>query len=456
MRRFLPDRLIHPSLLLWLSCLAYALGYAWLSLARFQTFHGQIDLSYYVRIVWGLSQGQYDVPLVQSPHLIGLHLEPILLPFAGLARLGVPIAPLLLVTQAVCVALWPQPIYRLACRHLGCSWRALGLALCGFLYPTVTVATLHDVHPVTMALPLLAAWLDALDEGNLRRALLWGLLALLCREDIALQQALVLWALAVTQPQRRWMFAGLGLLLLAYFGVYIVAIQPRFLPKLGSYGLHFASEGAKVSSGRDLLWLLVRHPLRFVLPLVTWDRAGYLLSLLWPLVGLPLLGWRVAVGALPIVGINFLSSFPRVRSIESHYSTALVPFLLMATVIALGKLRTERGPRLQTPLTMAMLLGCLLSHVLHGGSPLARRSSRYSHELFVRTPDHDSLTARIASVPSQASVAARPGPLAHLADRPRVISPPEYDDGQPVDVVLTPDAAPQGRARIGNLPLHSQ
>lgn len=455
MRPILSDR-FRPSLLLWLSCLAYALGYAWLSLARFFTFHGQIDLSYYVRIVWGLGHGQYDVPLVQSPHLIGLHLEPILLPLAGLSRLGVPIAPLLLVTQAVLVALWPLPVYRMAQRHLGCSWRALSLSLCCFLYPTVTVATLHDVHPVTMALPLLAAWLDALDEGKDGRALGFGLLALMCREDIALQQALVLLWLAVTQPARRWPLASLALLLVLYFGVYIVVIQPHFLPKLGSYGLHFASEGAKVSSGRELLWLLLRHPLRVVLPLLTWDRLGYVLSLLWPLLGLPLLGSRFVVGTLPIVGINFLSSFPRVRTIESHYSTALVPFLVMATVIALGRLRAHRDRRWLTALSVGTLLACLLSHVFHGGSPLALRSSRYAHELFAPASDHASLAARIAAVPAQASVAARPGPLAHLADRPRVISPPEYDDGQPVDVVLTPDAAPQGRARIGNRPLSAE
>jgi uncharacterized membrane protein len=94
--------------------LAYAVLYAVLSLLRFRSFHGQIDLSYYIRIVWGLAHGQLDVPLVQAPHLIGLHLEPILLPFAALARLGLPIAPLLLVGQAVAVALLPLPVYRLA------------------------------------------------------------------------------------------------------------------------------------------------------------------------------------------------------------------------------------------------------------------------------------------------------------------------------------------------------
>jgi hypothetical protein len=123
----------------------------------------------------------------------------------------------------------------------------LGALACArvLLYPTVTVATLHDFHPVTVALPLLAAWLDAIDEGSWRRALGFGALALACREDIALQLALPVLALWWRHPQWRARLVTVAGLLLLYFGVYIVAIQPHFLPKLGSYGLHFASTGTE-------------------------------------------------------------------------------------------------------------------------------------------------------------------------------------------------------------------
>ena len=52
-------------------------------------------MSYYLRLCWGLAHSYYDLPLVQSPHILGLHLEPILLPLALLNRLGVPLVPLL-------------------------------------------------------------------------------------------------------------------------------------------------------------------------------------------------------------------------------------------------------------------------------------------------------------------------------------------------------------------------
>ena len=442
----------------------YAGLYFFLCWQRWQSFHAQIDLSYYGRLCWGLMHGRHDLPLVQATHILGLHLEPVLLPLVLLGRLGVPLLPLLLFVQALAVALLAWPAWNLAQRHLGPRagfWGALG----ALLYPTVTVATLHDFHPVTLALAPLLGFVDALDQGRLRRALLCGGLALLCREDVALQLALGLVAYVLPgrgglQPAPGRGAAKLRLgggllaaLLVAYFLTYIVVVQPRYLPHFGSYGLHFAgipgAQGEAVHSGRDMLLTVLRHPLALLGLLATAERAGYVVQLLWPVGFVALLAPRALAGALPILAINFLSGFPGVRTIESHYTTAMVPFLIGAALIGGGRLRTflsrkwsAQDPRLGERLGLGIaggLVGLLTcAQVYHGGSPLAVRSTRFSWSLFHDPPDAAALRTAIAQVPPQASVAARPGPLAHLCERPRAISPPEYDDGQPVNVVLTP------------------
>lgn len=470
--------------------------YAVLCWQRFVSFHAQIDLSYYLRLAWGLGHGRFDLPLVQAPHLIGLHLEPVMLPLALLGRLGVPLVPLLLFAQAAAVALLAWPAWCLGRRHLG-ERAALPVAAAALLYPTVTVATLHDFHPVTLALTPLFAFISELDAAfaattaagggpdprRLRRALFFAALALACREDIALQLAVSLFAYAVpplgrTAARRdapavgsiqrvarvRLALAGLAVLLVIYFLTYIVVVQPRYLPKFGSYGLHFASLGGgkgapAVGSGRDMLFSLLRHPLAVLGLLVSAERLGYVAALLWPVGFLALLAPRALCGALPILAINFLSSFPRVRTIESHYSTAMVPFIIAAAVIGGGRLRllarravgeaADAGPALA-----AGLVGLSVwAQIFHGGSPLAVRSARFCWDHFRDAADAAALRAAIAQVPATASVAARPGALAHLCQRPRVISPPEYDDGQPVDVVLTADAAPTTSNRIGGVPI---
>lgn len=422
--------------------LGYGALYSVLSLLRHFTYHGQIDLSYYLREIWGLGHGHYDLPLVQSPCVLGLHLEPILLPLSLLSRLGVPLPPLLLILQAAAVGLLSWPAYRLGQRHLG-PRGGLIAAAAALLFPTVTVATLHDFHPVTLALAPLLGVIDALDEGRPRRALWLGALALLCREDIALQLAGVALVFAAQgrDPRQRRGAVLLALGLLAYFGVYVLLLQPRWLPPSGSYGLHFRAAAAR--SGKDVVVFALRHPLQLAGLLCTWDRVMYPVVLLGAVGFLPLLRPAYLIGAVPIAAINLLSEFPRVRTLEAHYATALVPFLLGPAVLGAGALRRRwagRGPGLLAAPAGLLLLSCAVSHYQHGGSPLSLRSSRFSWALFRKSPRHEQIRAAVAAVPPGASVAARPGPLSHLCERPRSISPPEYDDGDPVDIRLTVSA----------------
>lgn len=440
--------------LLLLLILAYAAFYSLLCWQRFATFHAQIDLSYYLRQIWGIGHGYYDLPLVQARNILGLHLEPVLLPLALLGRLGLPLAPLLLLSQAVAVGLLAWPAYRLGVRHLGGRGGGLAAAGVALLYPTVTVATLHDFHPVTLALAPLLATIDALDEGRFGRALLFGGLALLCREDIALQLLCLFAAYALGSQAplgpllrtagRRLAFAALLAALALYFLGYIAWLQPRFVPAAGSYGLHFgkvaALLGGQIRSGRELLLGVLRHPLVLMGLLVEKERLLYLLLLLWPLALLPVLAPRPLAGLLPVLGINLLSSFPGVLRLESHYTTALVPFVIGAGLIGAGQLRRFAWARRPGMVPALLLFAVVTAHIFHGGSPLAWRSERFSWTLFRDGPGAAGLRQQVAAIqtemPLSASVAARPGPLAHLCERPRAISPPEYDDGLPVDVTL--------------------
>lgn len=441
--------------------LGYTLLYTALCWRRFATFHAQIDMSYYLRLIWGLGHGHSDLPLVRAPHVLGLHLEPGVLPLCVLGRLGVPLPPLLLFTQALAVALLAWPAYRMGARHLVTLLptsvpsaqrppiAGLLAALCALIYPTVTVATLHDFHPVTLALTPLLFVIEGLEAGAPRRAFLAGLLALSCREDIALQLACLLFAYslrpAATRPLSRRTACILVGLLLLYCGVYLLVIQPRFVPAVGSYHLHFdriaAALGTPIGSSRDLVLAALRHPLRMLAFFATSDRLLYPLLLLFPVAFLGLLSPLPLAGALPIVGINFLSGFPGVLRLESHYTTAIVPFVLGAGILGAGRLgnflsRRAASDRLRWGCLAALFFCGFFAHLLHGGSPLALLSTRFAWRDFIDGKEAPGLRRQIAAVPPSASVAARPGPLAHLAERPRAMSPPEYDDGKPTDVTI--------------------
>ena len=74
---------------------------------------------------------------------------------------------MLLVAQAVAIALGALPVFWLARKHLGSERAALGFALAYLLYPPTQWLTLNEFHPVALACPLLLFAFWYLDEDRL-------------------------------------------------------------------------------------------------------------------------------------------------------------------------------------------------------------------------------------------------------------------------------------------------
>ena len=74
---------------------------------------------------------------------------------------------LLLVVQAMAVALGAVPVFLLARKHLGSDWAGLGFALVYLLYPPTQWLVVDDFHPVALATPLLLGAIWFLDEDRL-------------------------------------------------------------------------------------------------------------------------------------------------------------------------------------------------------------------------------------------------------------------------------------------------
>jgi predicted membrane protein DUF2079 len=450
------------------------------SLLRWATYHSRsLDMAYYVRIVWGLAHGRIDNPVVGADNLLGLHLEPVLLPLAGLVRLGVPTAPLLLVVQALGAAAAIFPAWSLARRRLaplvGDAW-ALAAALCALLLPTVSRCVDYDFHPSTFAIWPMLAFVDALDAGARRRALGWFALALACREDVGLQLGCVTatfcWSgrraragsgggsvtgrapspggggpsLAGRAPSPGGGGGGwdpyhvvLTVVGFAWFFGYAFAIQPRWLPDAatGSYGAHFAPFAGGAGGVPGVLAAALREPVRLLGYLASGDRPGYALLLLLQVAFLPLLAPRYLAGALPIYVINLLSDFPRVRTLQAHYATAMAPFLAAAAILGAARLASWIRPRRWRFVPAAALLGASAAAFwFRGLSPGAPEFSlaSYRPDAYARRA-----AALVAAAPPAAAVVAPQRILPHLAERASA-TVPRYQRA-PAPFVLDEDGA---------------
>ena len=118
---------------------------------------GRFDVGNLTQAVWSTAHGRFlEMTDLQGEQIsrLGAHFDPLVALLAPLWWLW-PSPELLLVVQAVGVALGAVPVFLLARKHLGGDWSGLGFALVYLLYPPTQWLVVDDFHPVALATPLL-------------------------------------------------------------------------------------------------------------------------------------------------------------------------------------------------------------------------------------------------------------------------------------------------------------
>lgn len=422
--------------------LAAALGAGaamlWLAWQRYATFHNRsFDLAFYARLAWGEANFDSWEPIVDA-HVHGLHfvwaLE--LLGWVG-AVFGQ--VRTLLVVQSLAVALAAVPLARIGARALapeadgarsGGAMASLGAwagALAWLLHPNVWHVATNDFHPGTLATLPLAWGCEALHRRS-AHALAWSALGVLaCREDlgltvIALALAFALATRAVPASRRVGLAVAGGAA--AYVLLFLGYFHPRFAPTRGSFALHFERWGEGPGSAAHAI---LTRPLEVAAWLAEPGRAPYLLIVTAPVAFACFLAPEWLVLALPILGVNLLSSFPTTLFLDSHYLTPAVPVLVAGALVGAARgARMLRGVAPRPLFAIPLIAVAALAHLAAGGSPLGARHDALA---FVRDDRADALDRVLREVPEDATIQAPERVLAHVAER-RVLRrgpPPEAE-----------------------------
>jgi uncharacterized membrane protein len=415
-----------PRSLLAAAIAAFACGFAALAVLQHLAFRtGRFDLGNLVQAVWSTAHGHFlavtDLEGRQISRL-GAHFDPLVAAFAPLWWVW-PDASLLLVVQAFAVALGAVPVFLLARKHLGSDWAGLGFALAYLLYPATQWLVLDDFHPVALAAPLLLLAFWWLDEDRLLPFALAAGLACLSKEHVGLTVAAMGIWYAISRGRVR---AGLAIAAAgtATAVLAVGVVVPAFAPGGGS---PFAGRYAGVGgSPAGILETAATDPSR-VLGEATEPRDGrYLLHLLLPLAGLPLLAPLAAATAVPEILANVLSDVPTQTSVRYHYTATTIPGLLAAAVLGAGSLR-RRMRRSTAATARAAVLAAVAGGVLLGPIPLWRhvplgeQAGATDHLVGAHARAADRL---LRLIPAGVPVAAGNTLGAHLSERRRVLSFP--------------------------------
>jgi uncharacterized membrane protein len=381
-----------------------------------------------VQAVWSTAHGHpLQITGLRGDQIsrLAAHFDPILAALAPLWLLW-PSPDLLLVIQAVAIALGAVPVFWLARKHLRSEPAGLGFALAYLLYPATQWLTLNEFHPVALACPLLLYAVWYLDEGRLLPFAVLAVVAATTKEEIALVVAgLGVWyALA---HRRRLEGAAI---LAAGAAVAVIAIEvviPHFRASSSSF---FSRYGEVGGSPAGILRTAVTDPWKIVSTAATGRGLGYLAKLVLPLGLLIVLAPLLLLAAIPELAINLLSATTTQTSIRFHYTAGLIPVLFAAAVLGAGWLVRER-PRFAAPLATGALAVALVSNYALGAIPLWRYfPGGEQHDAYAaQVTEHDRIAARaLRMIPGHAVVSATNTLGAHLSARRRLLSFPYIQD----------------------------
>ena len=416
-----------PSLLA-LAVLAYAAGFSALAVLRHRSFEtGRFDLGNMVQAVWSTAHGE---PLAvtnlagEQTSRLASHFDPILVAFAPLWLVW-PSPEMLLVVQAIAIAVGAVPVHRLARKHLGSERAGVGFALVYLLYPATQWLALAEFHPVALACPLLLWGFWFLDEDRLVPFAVVAVLAALTKEEVALAVAgLGAWY-AIARKRR---LEGIAI---AAAGVAVAALAVGLvIPQFNDGGdpTFYGRYREVGGSATGILRTAVTDPITLLR--VAFDAEGvrYLAELFVPLLLLPLGAPLALLPALPDLALNLLSSTRTQTSIHFHYTAPIVPGLIAAAVFAAKRTRVPVEALVVSALAATYVLGALpVTGALPGGEDL--QSDAW------RVREHDRVAGRALDlIPDDAVVTASNSLGAHLSGRRRILSFPRFDDARWVAV----------------------
>ncbi len=331
---------------------------------------------------------------------------------------------MLLVVQAVVVALGALPVFWLASKHLRSDRAALGFALVYLLYPATQWLTLNEFHPVALATPFLLFAFWYLDENRLVPFAIFAVLAMMTKEEIGFVVA----GMGIWYAIRRRTGAGA---IVAVAGVLVSALAiavviPHY--NAGAESAFYGRYDAIGGSAGGIAKTAVTHPWRILEQAFQGKDLHYLLHLLLPLGFLFLLSPVVLIAALPELALNVLSATSTQTSIHFHYTAGAIAPLVAATVLGAAVLarRFPAGNVAVGAVVVALVaswkIGAIpLWGVVPGGEDYQRNDWRVTA--------HDHIAAHAVSlVPKEAVVSSTNVLGAHLSDRRRVLSLPKLAD----------------------------
>lgn len=387
--------------------LAYIVRLTYLSIRNHLGFGTSgFDIGIFDQGVWLLSRFQDPFVTVRGLHLFGDHTSFVLLAFVPVYQVFAS-PTVLLGAQSLALGAGAVPAFLLGRHQLRSEWLAAGCAVAYLAHPAIAWTNLENFHPDAFEVPLvlLAFWFASTRRWRWFAVCVAALL--LVKEDVPLL-TFPLGIYVALRHHRR-----IGLATAAVSAAWLAATLLVVLPAFNGVGSLYASRITGPFGGAGgLVTTFVTAPWEVAAVALDPDKVWYVWQLLAPLALLCLLAPTVlAVAVLPLAS-NLLSTFWYPYHLEYHYSTLIVPVLVVATIAGIARFRSQR---VRAVLTTGLVVAAVAGAYLWG--PLGRDPRGIADP---GSPQAQAAREAIATIPDDAVVSAHYRYVPHLTHRERI------------------------------------
>jgi len=299
------------------------------STLRHQLFKSNAyDLGIFDQAIYLISQGMTPISTLMGIHILGDHAAWIFYLLA-IAYKIYPTIYWLFIFQAGALASGGIVLWKLA--NLS-NDKSVALVLVYFLYPVVFNINLFDFHPEVLAIPFFLIAVLSARKNNIIGFIFSILLILGCKEILSLTVlSLGLWLFFC---EKHRLFGTIAIALgAAWFLISTQLIipfyshdQPAAIHRYGSLG----------NSIFEVVKNIFLKPNLVIIQFFTMQNLYYLSYLFLPVVwALSRKSYLNLIPAIPVLALNLLTDYPAQKDLVHHYSTPVIPFLMLTVISSL-------------------------------------------------------------------------------------------------------------------------
>jgi len=326
--------------------------------------------------------------------------------------------------QAFILACGVFPIYKFAEKKLSSKTTALLIAGAYLFYPALHGANLFDIHGLTFSTTFLLFTFYYLDQGKLTKTIIFAVLSICCREDVAL----VIFMLGI------YSIIKIKTCVARKSGIIVIILSCLWIIAFFSRGYFLGNPELMQQTSVATNWdqfggTFLSSPLQFLQlnfkVFFTGENIKYIFKLIMPVLGLCCLSPTILLIAVPNLLLNLMSNWHQMHQIEYHYTATITPFMFLAAINGIMRLKqwAQRFSKLKTDRIPVIIGSLILTASIISTTQF---SILRFHKTWHVSENHKKLAKKLHEIPAELSVSTTARPGAHLANRKELYHFPEH------------------------------